>query len=273
MPSELPKVRRSTTTQKIYFFLCLMLQCLVIPALYVQIGQQIYNLRTKTLREIMLDPEQMLWRPIMINFILSLAVTLKVTGLAPSLNFLNYFAGVGLFAFFAANVNTDREARNDFNSCTDEAHSVADIVHIVECQEVLIPGYLYVLSALCVTLAAINVFLIILWQAGNSIMNLFRSNERPADRQAMRMAARRSLEHELIEKLESEGHFFELDDFRQDADLDDALNDPRNYTYDKDMREYYYDQETLDKLKAMVLNSRNLDNDTFGNKGTPGAID
>jgi len=62
-------------------------------------------------------------------------------------------------------------------------------MHVFECQEVLIPGYLYILAALCVTLAAINAILICVCSFVSWCLALCCWKERPADLQVLRMSA------------------------------------------------------------------------------------
>ena len=210
------------------------------------------------MREIFLDTTNMPWRLVLVNMILALSISFKVVGLAPSLNFLDYFIGMTVFCFFCANFNTDQYTLDDFNTCRDEVHTFSDIFHIVECQEVLIPAYLTSLACLCASLAVINVFLIFLHWLGNAIITLFCWKDRKSDLQVLKMSARRHLEHELQEALENDGHFVELDEFKQGA-IDENLNDPRTLKFSKELGEYTYDEETVTKLKDLVLHhSRNL---------------
>lgn len=89
-------------------------------------------------------------------------------------------------------------------------------------------------------------------------MALLCWKERKSDLQVMRMSARRHLEHDLQEALENEGHFVELDDFKQGV-INENLNDPRTLKFSRDLGEYVYDEETVSKLKDVVLlHSRNV---------------
>ena len=77
------------------------------------------------------------------------------------------------------------------------------------------------------------------------------------------MSARRRLEHDLIDRLEQDGHFAEVDDLRQGA-MNESLNNPRLYSYEKDLAQYTYEQETVDQLKDLyVFHSRNADREAM----------
>ena len=73
------------------------------------------------------------WRLVLVNMILALSISFKVVGLAPSLNFLDYFVGMCVFCIFCASFNTDQYSLDDFNNCKDEVQTFSDIFHIVEC--------------------------------------------------------------------------------------------------------------------------------------------
>ena len=78
----------------------------------------------------------------------------------------------------------------------------------------------------------------------------------------MRMSARRHLEHDLQEALENNGHFVELDEFKHGV-INESLNDPRTLKFSRDLGEYVYDEETVTKLKDIVLHhSRNVGKNT-----------
>ena len=79
----------------------------------------IYNLQDKSFEEIMLDSEHSYWKKIVVNFFLSLMLTLKMAGYATTLTFLNYFAGVGVFTFFAASLNIDDQSLSNFSTCNE----------------------------------------------------------------------------------------------------------------------------------------------------------
>ena len=49
----------------------------------------------------------------------------------------------------------------------------------------------------------------------------------------LRLNAKRALEHDLIERLEKEGHYVEIEDIDQ-GELSKRLNDPFIFTYSKD---------------------------------------
>ena len=116
------------------------------------------------------------------NIILAATLTLKMAAFTPSITTLDYFLGVALFTFFCANFNTEDKAWETAIQCKDLVSRVADIVELPECQKVIIPAYLYAVSALCVAFAVLELILI-------TIANLFRAcgslccrRERPNDR-------------------------------------------------------------------------------------------
>lgn len=130
-----------------------------------------------------------------------------MTGIAHRLTFFNYFAGVGIFTFFAASFNTDEQTYIDFKTCHATVDSINDVIEIGSCHQILIPAYLAALAALCVTLAMIEGIV----RTGHAIQIYiwcyFYASDRHADRQVLRLEAQRELEHEVMIKLEEEGLF------------------------------------------------------------------
>ena len=51
-----------------------------------------------------------IWKSIVVNVTLAIALTLKLAAYAQSMTFLDYFWGVGLYSFFAANLNTPKDS-------------------------------------------------------------------------------------------------------------------------------------------------------------------
>ena len=141
------------------------------------------------MREILYDSEHFYWKEIIINVVLALILTLKMAGIAPSLTFLNYFVGVGVFTLFAANLNTDKNSLADFKTCHKNTNSVSEVVHTLECQEILIPAYLYALSALCVSLAVFHLILIFTVASANFLFNCCCARERRSDLQVLFLQA------------------------------------------------------------------------------------
>jgi len=62
----------------------------------------------------MLDTDAYHWREVLVNITLSLALTLKVTGVAPSLNTFDFLWGMGIYSFFCANYATGKDTWADF---------------------------------------------------------------------------------------------------------------------------------------------------------------
>ena len=67
----------------------------------------IYRMRNVSFEDFMFDSDHSYWKKIVVNFLLASTLTLKITGLVTTLTFLNYFAGVGLFAIFTATLNLE----------------------------------------------------------------------------------------------------------------------------------------------------------------------
>ena len=73
------------------------------------------------------------WREITVNVILSTVLTLKLSGLANSINFLDYFWGMALFTFFCANFNTEKDSLKDAKACHKVAGKIGDLIEYGEC--------------------------------------------------------------------------------------------------------------------------------------------
>ena len=64
---------------------------------------------------------------------LAAALTLKMAAFAPSINFLDFFMGIGLYSFFSANFNTEAGAWDSAKTCHENTHRMADLVELAEC--------------------------------------------------------------------------------------------------------------------------------------------
>ena len=60
------------------------------------------------------------WKKIIINLLLAAILTLKMAAFTPSFTTLDYFLGIGLFAFFCANFNTEDKAWDYAKDCRSE---------------------------------------------------------------------------------------------------------------------------------------------------------
>ena len=144
------------------------------------------------------------WKSIVINIILAALLTLKMAAFTPSITTLDYFLGVGLYAFFSANFNTEDQAWDYAKSCRNDVEKFADIFELPQCQKVIIPVYLYSLAALCVALAVIEFILVSIVSFYHVCSSCCCVRERPADRQVARMEAERQLHYEIQQRLESD---------------------------------------------------------------------
>lgn len=84
----------------------MLLMCFCVPILYIRVFTLILGLRQLTISDIMMEGFS-LWRSITINIVLAGIMTLKMAAFAPSLTFLEYFLGIGLYSLFSANFNTE----------------------------------------------------------------------------------------------------------------------------------------------------------------------
>lgn len=83
--------------------------CLAVPVLYIRVFSLILGLSQLTIADIMTKNMEF-WKSIVINIILAAMLTLKMAAFTPSITTLDYFLGIGLFAFFSANFNTEDQA-------------------------------------------------------------------------------------------------------------------------------------------------------------------
>lgn len=133
------------------------------------------------MREIHFDSENFYWKEIIVNVFLAVILTLKMAGAVESVTFLNFYEGVGMYSFFAANLNTVKNSLSDFETCRIEAKNYYDVTQIVECQQILIPAYLYTLSAISIALAVIYFVFYTISVAGNRVFEYFCVRERRSD--------------------------------------------------------------------------------------------
>ena len=80
--------------------------CLAVPVLYIRVFSLILGLSQLTIAD-MMTQDMFFWKSIVINILLAAILTLKMAAFTPSLTTLDYFIGIGLFAFFCANFNTE----------------------------------------------------------------------------------------------------------------------------------------------------------------------
>ena len=144
------------------------------------------------------------WKSIVINILLAAILTLKMAAFTPSITTLDYFLGIGLFAFFCANFNTENQAYDYAKECKSEVVKFADIFELPACQKIVIPAYLYALAAVCVALAVIELVIVTFFNLCKAWADCCCRKERPADRQVLRMEAERQLYEQIYERLESE---------------------------------------------------------------------
>ena len=100
-----PRLKKRTCSEIAYQAVALILMCLSLPALYIQSFSLIFALRQLTVQEI-LDDHQHQWKLIAENIFLALILTAKMAQISPSITFLDRYWGIGLYAFFAGNLNT-----------------------------------------------------------------------------------------------------------------------------------------------------------------------
>ena len=60
------------------------------------------------------------------------------------------------------------------------------------------------------------------------------------------------MEHDLIEKLEQEGHYVELEDIDQ-GEIRTRLKDPHSFYYSREDEAYLYDPSLVEELKDIVI--------------------
>ena len=120
----------------------------------------------------------MWWKQIVINAVLGALLTLKLSAFAPSLNFVEYFWGLALFVCFAATYNSEADSWHNSKECWSHYTRLGDLVDNIECRAILVPLYLYVLVALCVALAVLQLILVGLIYSVKTLWNCCFRKER-----------------------------------------------------------------------------------------------
>jgi len=122
------RIKQPRLGDQIYFFFALILQCLCVPVLYIQLITLVYELRYKSVDEMMTASNSFWWKQIAVNCWLALTLTLKMASFAPSLNFLDTFVGIAFYAFFSGNFNTDKDTWDKTQACYEKTHALKDVI-------------------------------------------------------------------------------------------------------------------------------------------------
>ena len=154
-----PSLRQTTFGEKLKGSICILLWICCIPILLIRVFTLIFGMRYLAIPEVIHTELLYKAKQIAINIILALILLLRMSTFARSLNFFDHFWGIALFAFFAANFNTEEHAWMDARQCWRSMFRVTDLVENNQCRRVLIPAYLYTLTALCVALLVLEVVL------------------------------------------------------------------------------------------------------------------
>ena len=106
--------------------------CLAVPVLYIRVFSLILGLSNLNIAELMTQNMEF-WKSIVINIVLAAILTLKMAAFTPSITTLDYFLGIGLYAFFSANFNTEDQAWEYAKSCQNDVNKFADIFELPQC--------------------------------------------------------------------------------------------------------------------------------------------
>ena len=97
-----------------------------------------------------------------LNSLMSLLMLLKALEVCPSITFLEYFSGIGLFQLFLATINIRSGAATNLTTCYSFLEKPLDLVNISDCRKEFTLVSLVSLSVLCIVLAVLDNLLVLL---------------------------------------------------------------------------------------------------------------
>ena len=184
-----PSLRQTTFGEKLKGSICILLWICCIPILLIRVFTLIFGMRYLAIPEVIHTEILYKAKQIAVNIILALILMLRMSTFATSLTFFDHFWGIAIFSFFAANFNTEEHAWYDARLCWRSMFRVTDLVENNECRRVLIPAYLYTLTALCVALLVLEVLIRGWIFLARQISQCLCPKDRRADLQVLKLEA------------------------------------------------------------------------------------
>ena len=244
-----PSLRQATFGEKLKGSICILLWIFCIPILLIRVFTLIFGMRYLAIPEVIHTELLYKAKNIAVNIILALVLMLRMSTFAASLNFFDHYWGIAIFSFFAANFNTEENAWIDAKQCWKSMFSVTDLVENNQCRRVLIPAYLYTLTALCVALLVLEVVIRVGIFLAKHTSQCLCPKDRGTDLQVLKLEAQRALQYDVEKKFEQEGNFQGLGQSHLQAQLH---KNPDLLEYDHDEGEYVYTPQAVDHLHQII---------------------